>query len=205
MNVPVRSTSISRRRMLRALSLGSAGAALAGHLPAYAMQAGRTTAAPPALLPLNRFPRMVQEFFVRRENEIHEQRVKRARFLVDEGRRRRLCQDGPWKSPRVVRSVSRKDAAQCPRDEGRGARHIQDRERPLRKPAGISGVGEPLHSERSKLPSSGCCGVLRAFRQRQGHRDLSILLPGTGTPGLCRADLRSDRPGRADAVPRRAA
>ena len=80
MNVPVHSTSISRRMMLRALSVGSAGAALAGHLPAYAMQAG-LTAAPPPLLPLNRFPRMVQEFLVKRENEIHEQRVKNVASL----------------------------------------------------------------------------------------------------------------------------
>jgi hypothetical protein len=62
---------MSRRRMLQTLSVGSVGAALAGPLPAYALQAARTAKTPP-LVPLNRFPRMVQEFFVARENEVHQ-------------------------------------------------------------------------------------------------------------------------------------
>jgi dienelactone hydrolase/pimeloyl-ACP methyl ester carboxylesterase len=69
-------TSISRRRMLHTLSVGGVGVALAGHLPAYAMQAARTGAAAPTAT-LNRFPRMVQEFFVERENDLHQQRLKR--------------------------------------------------------------------------------------------------------------------------------
>ena len=59
---PDRRTSISRRRILHAFSIGGAGIALAGHFPAYTMQAARAAAETPALLPLNRFPRMVQEF-----------------------------------------------------------------------------------------------------------------------------------------------
>jgi dienelactone hydrolase len=62
--------------MLRSLSVGGAGVALAGQFPAYAMQAARTAEATP-LVPLNRFPRMVQEFFVERENGIHQERLKR--------------------------------------------------------------------------------------------------------------------------------
>ena len=72
-----RRPSISRRRMLHTLSIGGAGVALARQFPAYAMQAGRTAPDGSALLPLNRFPRMVQEFFVARENEIHQQRLRR--------------------------------------------------------------------------------------------------------------------------------
>ena len=68
--------------MLHTLSIGGAGVALAGQFPAYAMQAGRTATDTPALLPLNRFPRMVQEFFVTRENEIHQQRLKRLADLT---------------------------------------------------------------------------------------------------------------------------
>ncbi len=77
-----RRPSISRRKMLHTLSIGGAGVALAGQFPAYAMQAGRTADDIPALLPLNRFPRMVQEFFVSRENEIHQQRLKRLASLA---------------------------------------------------------------------------------------------------------------------------
>ena len=49
---------------------------LAGQLPAYAMQAHARPPTSP-IVPLNRFPRMVQEFFVERENEVHQQRLKR--------------------------------------------------------------------------------------------------------------------------------
>ena len=78
---PARSTSISRRTMLRTLSAGGVGAAVAGPFPAYAMQPARAAETPP-LLPLNRFPRMVQEFFVERENDIHRQRLERLGALT---------------------------------------------------------------------------------------------------------------------------
>jgi cephalosporin-C deacetylase-like acetyl esterase len=67
--------------MLQTLSTSAAGLALAGRLPAYAMQAGRSTDATHELRPLNRFPRMVQEYFVARENDIHDQRLKRLASL----------------------------------------------------------------------------------------------------------------------------
>ena len=72
----IRTARISRRRLLYALSIGGAGTALDWQLPAYAAQAGSAPAIP-ALAPLNRFPRMVQEFFVARENRLHEQRLER--------------------------------------------------------------------------------------------------------------------------------
>jgi dienelactone hydrolase/pimeloyl-ACP methyl ester carboxylesterase len=67
---------ISRRRLLHALSLGSAGFAFDADLRAFAMQSGGRAAETSPLAPLNRFPRMVQEFFVARENDIHQRRLK---------------------------------------------------------------------------------------------------------------------------------
>lgn len=74
-----RAAHMSRRRMLHTLAVCGAGMTLAGPAPARASQAPRAAAAP--LLPLNRFPRMVQEFFVEREHAIHEQRLKRLASL----------------------------------------------------------------------------------------------------------------------------
>ena len=71
-----RPASVSRRRMIQACTAAGAGVALTGHLPVYATQTARQSGAAP-LAALNRFPRMVQEFFVRRENEIYEERLKR--------------------------------------------------------------------------------------------------------------------------------
>jgi dienelactone hydrolase len=68
-------STISRRRMLHTLSVGGAGMALAGSLPAHALQAPAAADAAP-LAPLNRFPRMVHEFFVERERELHRQRLE---------------------------------------------------------------------------------------------------------------------------------
>jgi dienelactone hydrolase len=72
---PVRKMRVSRRRMLQALSLGSAGLALPDSFALHAMQTARAPETR-TFAPLNRFPRMVQEFFVRRENEIQAQRLK---------------------------------------------------------------------------------------------------------------------------------
>ncbi len=78
---PAGVASISRRRMIHTFSVGGVGVALAGQFPAYAMQAAHTADTRP-LSPLNRFPRMVQEFFVERENEVHQQRLKRLAELT---------------------------------------------------------------------------------------------------------------------------
>ena len=70
---------VSRRDLLRTLSTGGAGVALGARLPPPAMQTAvqaPARAGGGALTPLNRFPRMVQEFFVARENGLHQQRLK---------------------------------------------------------------------------------------------------------------------------------
>ena len=69
-------TDISRRELLQTISMGGAGAMLAGRIPAYAMQTAARSEQGSTLAPLNRFPRMVQEFFVARENAVHQQRLK---------------------------------------------------------------------------------------------------------------------------------
>jgi cephalosporin-C deacetylase-like acetyl esterase len=67
--------------MLHEMSVGGLGMVLAGPLSAYAMQTAGA-ADPRALIRLNRFPRMVQEFFVERENQLHQQRLKRLAGLA---------------------------------------------------------------------------------------------------------------------------
>ena len=66
--------------MLHTLSIGGAGAAFDWHVPAYAAQAA-SAAGTPSFAALNRFPRMVQEFFVARENALHQQRLERLAAL----------------------------------------------------------------------------------------------------------------------------
>jgi dienelactone hydrolase len=66
--------------MLYALSICGAGTAFDWNVPAFAAQAAPAAGAPP-LATLNRFPRMVQEFFVARENALHEQRLARLAAL----------------------------------------------------------------------------------------------------------------------------
>jgi cephalosporin-C deacetylase-like acetyl esterase len=75
-----RTARLSRRQMLYALSIGGAGAAFDWHVPADAAQAASAAGTPP-LAALNRFPRMVQEFFVTRENALHQQRLERLAAL----------------------------------------------------------------------------------------------------------------------------
>jgi cephalosporin-C deacetylase-like acetyl esterase len=66
---------VSRRTAIQALSAGGAGITL--DLPPVSVAAyAQEHRAEPVFTRLNRFPRMVQEFFVRRENEIHQQRLK---------------------------------------------------------------------------------------------------------------------------------
>src|SRR6187402_192996 len=75
-----RTARISRRQMLYALSIGGAGTALDWQVPADAAQAASAAGTPP-IATLNRFPRMVQEFFVARENALHLQRLERLAAL----------------------------------------------------------------------------------------------------------------------------
>lgn len=77
---PARTPGISRRQLLYTLSVGAAGTAFDWHVPAVAAQTAPAGGAP-ALAALNRFPRMVQEFFVARENALHQQRLERLAAL----------------------------------------------------------------------------------------------------------------------------
>ena len=106
--------------MLQDISLGGIGMALAGPLSAYAMQAA-SAADTRSFVRLNRFPRMVQEFFVERENEVHQQRLKRLAGLATRadaeayvqmvrGKIRQSFGPDPEKTPlkpRVVKVVDR--------------------------------------------------------------------------------------------------
>ena len=71
---------ISRREMMYALSIGGASAGIDWHVPASAAQTATPPGTPP-LTALNRFPRMVQEFYVARENALHQQRLERLAAL----------------------------------------------------------------------------------------------------------------------------
>jgi cephalosporin-C deacetylase-like acetyl esterase len=76
----VHAAGITRRRLLQAVSLAGAGMGATGPVPASAAQAVSAAGAPsPARL--NRFPRMVQEFYVARENGLHRQRLERLAAL----------------------------------------------------------------------------------------------------------------------------
>jgi cephalosporin-C deacetylase-like acetyl esterase len=76
----VRTARISRRQLLYALSIAGAGTAFKHQVPVYAAQSASAAGAVP-LAALNRFPRMVQEFFVARENSLHHQRLGRLAAL----------------------------------------------------------------------------------------------------------------------------
>ncbi len=71
---------MSRRQLLSALSMAGVGAGWDWQATVHAAQAPAATGTPP-FAPLNRFPRMVQEFFVGRENALHQQRVDRLAAL----------------------------------------------------------------------------------------------------------------------------
>jgi cephalosporin-C deacetylase-like acetyl esterase len=71
---------ISRRQMLYALTAAGVGTAWDWHAPIRASQAA-SAAVTASLEPLNRFPRMLQEFFVARENALHRQRLERLAAL----------------------------------------------------------------------------------------------------------------------------
>jgi dienelactone hydrolase len=98
-------TAFSRRAMLRGISLSVTGLALqsTGHL--FATAAETITNDPPSLPPLNRFPRMMQDYFVQRLREIEERADKRrsalktradAQAYVRDIRRKIQQCFGPW-------------------------------------------------------------------------------------------------------------
>jgi cephalosporin-C deacetylase-like acetyl esterase len=114
-------SSLSRRRMLQALSAGGLGMVLPGRLPAYATQQPAGSSDTHPFAPLNRFPRMVQEYFVGRENAVHQERLKRLAALSNRAdaeayvatvRKKILESFGPFPdktplNPRVIKVVDR--------------------------------------------------------------------------------------------------
>jgi len=98
-------TRCSRRAMLRGISLSVTGLLLpqADHLPATAAETRENDPLP--LPPLNRFPRMMQEYFVERVREIEEQADKRRAALKTRADAKSYVRDirlkiqqcfGPW-------------------------------------------------------------------------------------------------------------
>lgn len=112
--------TLSRRSLLRSSSLLGAGFALNPTLPAPAWQAGTSEKSAP-LEPLNRFPRMVQEYYVRRVRELYDQRLalletlktrEDAEAYVRAVRDKIQVSFGPWPektplNPRVTGAVER--------------------------------------------------------------------------------------------------
>ena len=194
----------SRRELLRCA--GTAGiASLAA--PTSRLRAQGSTAAAGAsearnIEPLNRFPRMVQEYFVHRVRAIEDagnQRRARLKTKADAGslRPRRARED-----PTVLRPLARKDAAQPAHHGRRRARCLQHRKSHLRKPPRLSGNGESVHAQGPAFAAAGGRRHLRPYRQRQGIGVVSVLRAGPGAPGLRRAALRPHRAGRAAAIRR---
>ena len=149
--------------MLHTLSIGGAGVALAGQFPAYAMQAGRAPPKHRALVPLNRFPRMVQEFFVARENEIHQQRLKRLAALNTRADAEDYVQ--------TVRGKIRESFGPFPEKTPLNARVTKVVERDAYKIENVLFESRPgflvsanLYIPKGRtLPASGRGGVVRAF------------------------------------------
>ena len=120
---PFARAAVSRRRLLQTLSFGAFGAAAGGPLPLQAIAGPEAEQPQPSapLARLNRFPRMVQEFFVERENALHEQRLARLAALSNRTDAERYIQSvrekirasfGPFPQktplePRVTKVVER--------------------------------------------------------------------------------------------------
>jgi dienelactone hydrolase len=114
-------TNFNRRAMLRGISLAIANLALppAGHVLATAAET--ITNDPSSLPPLNRFPRMMQEYFVQRVREIEEEGDKRRSALKTRADAQAYVRDirqkirqcfGPWPektplNPRITGAVER--------------------------------------------------------------------------------------------------
>ena len=75
------SSVFSRRRLLHAVSAGGLGMAMP-RAGVAAVQQPQRNGQPAAFTALNRFPRMVQEYFVARERDLHQARLKRLEQLA---------------------------------------------------------------------------------------------------------------------------
>ena len=192
---------MSRRQMLSALSVAGVGAACHWQVPAYAAQAPSAAGTLP-LAPLNRFPRMVQEFFVS-ASAVQQQRLEPLGGLENEGRRRGLRPLGPGEDPGLLRPVAREDAAQPPRHRRRRARRLPHRESDLREPARTSSSRPICMSRRAARCRCPASSDVRALGQRQGGRGVPVLRQGLARLGYVVLIFDPDRPGRTAAIRRR--
>ena len=195
-----RTTRISRRQMLCALSIGGAGTAFDWHAPAYAAQAASAAGDAPVrgAEPLSAHGPGV----LRRARErAAPAAAGTARRAEDEGRRGGVRADGPREDPRVAsgRSPRRRRSTRASREVvERDAYKIEKvifESRP-----GFLVYGQSLHAQGTAVPAAGRRRLVRPLGERQGERHVSVVLPGPGAAGLRRPDLRPDRPGRAHAV-----
>ena len=141
----------SRRDLLRLASLGALGLPWTGSL----LTAPLAAAPPPPVgeIPVfNRFPRMVQEWFVDRLREIERQSLAAKMSLNTKQGRRSLRPLRAAKDTAVFRPRSAKDAAPAPYHRRGGARRLQDRESDFREPPKLSGHRESLHPQGPRLP-----------------------------------------------------
>ena len=154
---------LSRRQMLHTLSIGGAGAAFDWHVPAFAAQAA-AAAGTPAFAALNRFPRMVQEFFVARENALPPAAAGTARGAEDEGRRGGVRADGPREDPcsRSGRSRRRRRSTRASRSRPSGM--------PTRSRTSSSRAGRGFSSRRTSISPRDGASRCRAWWARAGIR-----------------------------------
>ena len=179
---PVRGTlvtrppcTISRRHFLLAAGQSSIGLGLSGRL------AGQARPREDVLAPLNRFPRMVQEWFVEQVRAAENRRHRRPCDAQDEGRRRGATSVGvrekiatcfgpfPEKTP-----LNAKVTGMVERDAYRIEKVIFE-SRP-----GVPRHRQSLPPEGREGPAAGRGRLLRPFRQRQGRAGLSVVRPGAG-------------------------
>lgn len=111
---------LSRRALIQRAGLGALGLALPGAAPAASRKKGSAEPSAP-LVPLNRFPRMVQEYFVARVREVEREAEKRRAALRSKSDAEAYVRDvrakiqqsfGPWPektplNPRVTGVVER--------------------------------------------------------------------------------------------------
>ena len=196
-----RTARISRRQMLYALSIGGAGTAFDWHVPAYAAQAASAAGTPP-FAALNRFPRMVQEFFVARENALHQQRLERLAALKTKADAEAYV--------RTVRGKIRESFGPFPEKTPLNARVTKVVERDAYKIENVIFESRPgflvtanLYIPKGRrFPLPGVVGSCGHSANGKAIDTYQSFCQGLARLGYVVPDLRPDRPGRAHAVRR---
>ena len=181
--------ALSRRQLLQAAVVQAVSLPLLPWLAAD--EASAAEGPPPPLPPLNRFPRMVQEYFVAQVRAAEAKGLAAKQALQTKARRRGLRPVGAGQDPDVFRTRTRTYAAQSA-SHGRGrAGRLPDREGDLRQPARLSRDGQSVSAHGPLAARARRRRHLRALDQRQGGEGVPIVRPGTGPHGICVLDLRS--------------